>query len=113
MNTFDLDHWLQHDRENHYKLYSIEKPFNYQQITYSKPASLNNNTNQANTSQVTKSFSSFTDFVDNYKSSQNDSNHRLLVTLHSVAQYSKLESVQRLVRVRRLAELDQLAVSSN
>ena len=31
---------------------------------------MNNNTNQAITSQVTKSFGSFTDFVDNYKSSQ-------------------------------------------
>ena len=69
MNSFELDHWLQHDRENHYKLYSIEKPFNYQQITCSKSTiSLNNQTGTTNTNQVTKSFSSFTDFVNNFKS---------------------------------------------
>jgi len=68
MNTFDFDHWLQHDAENHYKLYSHPKlndePVNKPLINCFKCTSITN----AETNTVTaKTFLDFTQFLDHYK----------------------------------------------
>jgi len=82
MSSFDVDHWLQHDREAHRQVFlhgtsNSKSPntFVYQQVTCgvkstttttataaAQPASLT----VANT-QLTKHFESFTEFMNNYK----------------------------------------------
>jgi hypothetical protein len=91
MNKFDLDHWLQHDREAHTRLFHQQtgNQFVYQVITSVKPtaataavtngdtstvnpASPSNSTtqaaNQPTTNQVTKTFASLTDFYRYFQS---------------------------------------------
>ena len=88
MSHFDADHWLQHDRELHAKIYPAnaqnKAPFTYQQITCPKtpatpqtpstPATTtattttpaNTTTTNTNT-QITKQFDTFTDFMTQFK----------------------------------------------
>lgn len=73
MNKFDLDHWLIHDRESHYKLNtSLKQAFSYQQLTSIKNGSpttscSSGNTNTNQTSQLIKTYSNFTEFIENFK----------------------------------------------
>jgi len=70
MNTFDYEHWLQHDAENHYKLYSHPKlndePFNKQLINCFKCTS--SVTNSDTNTITAKTFLDFTQFLSHYKS---------------------------------------------
>ena len=83
MNQFDINHWLQHDQENHFKLFNSEnmKSINYQHVTGPKqPGSSNGLKSNVTSPQQTQSpsttpsnsthqisYTSLNDFYQNYK----------------------------------------------
>ncbi len=79
MSSFDLEHWLQHDREAHQKIFTnnfkpLTQGFAYQQVTCVKApitstSSSSPTPNVAMTAnhQLVKQFESFTDFLSNFK----------------------------------------------
>jgi hypothetical protein len=85
MNQFDINHWLQHDQENHFKLFNSEnmKSINYQHVTGPKQQGSSNglknnltSPNQQTTSPSATapvnsthqiSYTSLNEFYQNYK----------------------------------------------
>lgn len=64
MNSFEPEHWLKHDLENHQKLYNTQidtAKFIYHQISCTKSSA-------QNTRQISKTYKCFTEFMQNFKS---------------------------------------------
>jgi len=64
MSTFNFDHWLQHDAENHYKLYAHSKLNSTDSTTIAKQSI---NCFKCSTQETVKTFPNFTQFLTHYK----------------------------------------------
>ena len=80
MSSFDVEHWLQHDREAHQKIFTnnfkpLTQSFVYQQVTCVKAPTTTTTTTSSPTPnvpmtanhQLVKQFESFTEFLSNFK----------------------------------------------
>lgn len=82
MSSFDVEHWLQHDREAHQKIFtnnfkSLTQGFAYQQVTCVKAPMTTTTSSSSSEStpnvpitanhQLVKQFESFTEFLSNFK----------------------------------------------
>lgn len=93
MNSFNIEHWLQHDRENHFALLNKEsdKQFVYQQITVN-PASVDTPADSTETQQGAESstsasvttaqlttYPSFTQFIEKFKQQTHQGDENRLI----------------------------------